>query len=782
MSSDASQMRVSQSLRYLNAAVLVVLIVGFAFVSGALASLRAALPASTDLITYRPRVTTEIYSTERQKDGDEHHTLLARIYKEDREPISLQDIPKPIIDATIAVEDHLFYRHRGVDPRGIARAVWVNLRGQSIQQGGSTITQQLARCIWLTQDRTLMRKLKEMLLAFEVERRFSKDEILEMYLNEVCYGHGAYGVKTAAKLYFGKDLKDLTLAQCALLAGLPQSPTWNSPYRRRDQAKERRREVLQAMLRYGYITQDQYKTADKESITKALVPLKEHSVSILGAPYFTHLVIQNLCTQYGQDNVYEGGLRVYTTLDVRLQAIADKYLSEGVEELRADGNLKGGLVGQGAMACVDVQNGDVLAMMGGVGPYEKTQFNRAQPTPPNPGRQPGSSMKPYIWATALESGYGPSSTFSADPISIDLGGGKTWTPQNYTPHQSGDYTLREALAQSVNLVSVRVTRKVGLDKVRQYASRMLDIDIERLRPTWSLSLGASELSPLEQAAGYCCFASGGLRPKKRMWTRITDWRGDTLVHDDPEQVRVIQPDTAIDMIAMLHGVIAHGTGQRAQLDYPAGGKTGTTQGERDVWWVGFTPDLCAAIWLGNDDNTPMHDASGGGLAAPIWAKFMKKAMEILGRNGKFPEGSGVTETKSDEDSKDNKTKDNETRSVTICVDSGGIAGPYCPRTVEKILRPGEKMPGPCTMHKSAGGAHTGDASSGHTRSGGSRTLTICVESGQIAGPYCPQTVEKTFPAGTGPTGVCTIHGGSRHGSGSGSSSGHHKPSAPAPGE
>jgi penicillin-binding protein 1A len=775
--------KIGRLFRYLNAAVFLLLVLGFAFLSGALASLRAVLPASTDLITYRPHVTTEIYSTERSKDGSEKHTLLARVFKEDREPIELRDIPQPVIDATVAIEDHLYYHHRGVDPRGLARAAFVNLRGKSIQQGGSTITQQLVRNIWLTQSRTFVRKMKEMLLAFEVERRFSKDEIMEMYLNEVCYGHGAYGIKTAAKLYFGKNVKDLTLAQCALLAGLPQSPTWNSPYRRPEQAKMRRREVLQAMLRYGYITQEQYGAADKEEFRKLLQPVKERSVTVLRAPYFTHLVIQNLCTQYGQENVYQGGLRVYTTLDVRVQELADKYLSEGVEELRRDGHLKGGLVGQGAMACVDVHTGDVMAMVGGVGPYDKTQYNRAQPLPPNYGRQPGSSMKPYVWATALESGYGPSSTFSADPLTIDLGGGKNWSPQNYTPHQTGDYTLRNALAQSVNLVSVRVTRKVGLEKVRQYAARMLDVKEDRLRPTWSLALGASELSPLEQAAGYCCFASGGLRPKKRLWTRIADWRGDVLMRNDPEQVRVIQPETAIDMIDMLHGVITNGTGQRAgAVDCPAGGKTGTTQNERDVWWVGFTPDLSAAIWLGNDDNTPMNNASGGGLAAPIWAKFMKKAMEVLGRNGKFPDGSGVTASKEGDTSKDDKNKDKETRSVTICVDSGGLATPYCPHTTEKLLHPGDKSPGSCTMHKTVvGGPRPGDTDSPKSRRA-ARSLTICAQSGKIATEYCPQTFDKTFGPGSGPTASCTVHGGG-HSTGSGASkNGNHKPAGTSVGE
>ena len=767
MSSDPRVERVNRFFRYVYTVMLLGLIVGFGFVCGGLTALRQVLPASTDLITYRPHVTTEIYSTERDKDGTEKHTLLARVFKEDREPIALQDVPQPMVAATIAIEDHLFYKHRGVDPRGLARAMWVNLRRKEVQQGGSTITQQLVRNIWLTQSRTFVRKMKEVLLAFEVERRFSKDEIMEMYLNEICYGHGAYGVKTAAKMYFGKDVKDLTLAQCALLAGLPQSPTFNEPYRHSKQAKARRHDVLLAMLQYGAITQQQFDEADKEEFKKLLLPLQERSLTVLRAPYFTHLVIQQLCTQYDQATVYEGGLRVYTTLDLRLQETADKCLSEGVEELRSEGHLKGGLVGQGAMACVDVHTGDVMAMVGGVGPYDKTQFNRAQPTAPNYGRQPGSSMKPYIWATALESGYGPESTFSADPISIDLGGGKTWNPQNYTPHQTGDYTLANALAQSVNLVSVRVTKKVGLEKVREYAARLLDVKPERLRPTMSLSLGASELSPLEQASGYCCFASGGLRPKRRLWSRITDWRGDTLVRNDPEQVRVLQPATAIDMIKMLHGVITHGTGQKAEaVGCPAGGKTGTTQNERDVWWVGFTPDLSAAIWLGNDDNTPMNNASGGGLAAPIWAKFMKKAMETLGREGKFPEGSGVTATKEGDQSKgDKEDKLKEARAVTICLDSGLIAGPYCPRTSEKTFQAGQKLPGTCTTHRSASGSKAGEKGAHET---GGRSVTICVQSGKIAGPYCPQTSEKYFAPGKGPSGSCTVHGG-HHGSTKGGS-------------
>jgi len=729
--------RYNRLFRYLNAAIIITTVSTLGFLGGTYVAVRKDLPDPENLAAYRPRLTTQIFSTEVYPDNTEHHTLLARVFKEDREPEELSNVPLALRQATVAIEDRPFYRHRGIDPRGMLRALVVNVRSHSLSQGGSTITQQLARNMFLSREKTIPRKLKEMLLAAEIERRFSKDEILEMYLNEVFYGNGAYGIKRASRLFFNQSPKFLTLAQCALLAGLPQSPIAYSPYDYPKRAKARRHQVLLAMQGQGFISAQQFKDADAEQLQGALAPLKEAGLTSFRAPYFTHYVIRQLCKDY--PSVYEGGLQVYTTLDLRAQKIAEEELTRGVEALRSDGEIRSGLVGQGALTCVDPRTGNVIAMVGGVGPYDKTQFNRCDPGPPTYGRQPGSSFKPYIWATALEYGYGPDSYFSGDPISIDIGGGKYYTPKNYTPHQGGSYSLRSALAESVNLVSVRIVKKLGVETVRAKAAEMLNIPIERIRPFYSLALGANELSTLEQAVGYSTFANGGLRPTRNFIRRITTWDGQEVNASTPALVRVVRPETAISMISMLRGVVTSGTGRRASLDgYTACGKTGTTNSGRDVWWVGFTPDLCTAIWVGNDNNAPMPSGSGGGFCAPIWARFMQRTLDELKLHGDFPKGAGAEASQHSERSDERKPDETRTRTITICTASGGLATPYCPATAERTLKAGQNSPGRCRVHGpgngGAGAEHSDEGRPSAPGDGGGQTYTVCAKSGQLAGP------------------------------------------------
>ena len=757
----------SKFLRFVNALVLICCFIGTGLVAGGLLGVRALLPDAEELEAYRPRLTTEIYSTEIAANGKISHTLLGKVAKEDRQPVELQDIPLHLRQATIAIEDRPFYEHRGVDPKGIVRAALVNLRRGGIYQGGSTITQQLVRNMWLTRRRTVDRKIKEMILALELERRYSKDEILEMYLNEVYYGHGAYGVKVASRLYFDKDVRELSLAEAALLASLPRAPIATSPYRYPQRAKSRRRHVLHAMVELGMVTTRQAADADQHQIQANLAPLKERSTTAFRAPYFTHLVVQQLREQYGVDVVYEGGLRVYTTLDMRLQKVAKEELTKQVESLRKRGLIKRELVGQGALACVEVSTGDVLAMVGGVGPYGEVQFNRASPGPPQYGRQPGSSFKPYVWAAALEKGYGPNSRFSGSPISIRLGAGiPPWQPKNYSPSQGGNYTLRWALAQSVNLVSVRIVRKLGAKTVQKEGAAMLGLPEKRLRAVPAISLGTSELAPLEQAIGYCTFASGGLQTSPRFVRKIESARGDSILVFKPRRERVIKKATAISMVSMMRTVVTSGTGQRAAVrgHDDICGKTGTSQNGRDAWWVGYSPDLSCAVWIGNDDYKPMRGSSGGGFCGPVFAKFMAQALELRGCKGKYPEGKGATATRrGDTEKEKEKEEDEEATTITVCSQSGGLASPYCPSTYERTLAAGEKSPAGCKLHgprSSRRPSASDEAAVGPSpgEAGGTRTVTICVGSGQPAGPYCPQTVERTFPAGQGPGGVCTMHG------------------------
>ena len=749
--------RFGRILRYTNALLLVGVVGGIGFLAGAVDRIQQSLPPAEQLASYRPSVTTEIYSTERHKDGTETHTLLARYYREDREPVALRDIPPALKRATIAREDRRFPWHRGVDPKGLARAARANAKailfGGPYVQGGSTITQQLARTIWLTREKTIMRKLKEILLAVELERRYSKDEILEMYLNEVNYGHGAYGVKTAARVYFDKDLDELTLGQCALLAGLPKRPAYYSPFVNPDKTRERRKSVLDWMVAEGYIDPAQAREAHREQIQANLAPLRPSGVKVLRAPYFAEHVRRLLCQQLSSDVFYKGGLRVYTTLDWRLQKIADEELSKQVKSLRERGSIrsikvKGTPVGQGALGCIEVRTGRVLAMSGGVGPFDEVQYyNRAHPGIHPWGRQPGSSFKPYIYAAALESGFGPNSRVSGVE-NIHIG---NWHPKNYNSGQQHMWSIEGALAWSVNLAAIRVLREISVDKGARYACRIIDLPESRFDNFryLSLALGTANLSPLEQASGYAVFANGGRRVDRTFIDRIEDYRGNTLFAYRPKAKRVIKPETAISMVQMLNKVITSGTGRRAAaVGCPAGGKTGTTQDGWDAWWIGITPDLSAAVWVGNEDNTSMRGASGGGFCAPVWAKFMRRAIDTLGCRGQFPKGSGVVgwrHGKYEEKKEDEKT-------YTICEESGGLATPYCPHTRQIKLPKDKSAPPRCTIHT----GHGGEPPSATVDTGGGVPVSICVRSGLRATPYCPDTETRFFARGQVPR-ACTVH-------------------------
>jgi penicillin-binding protein 1A len=739
----------------LNALALVTAAATAGLVAGGLASLQGTLPSAEELTRYRPRLTTEIYSTELQADGSERHTLLARLYRENREWCPLEQMPLHLLQATVAIEDRPFFRHRGLDPKGIIRAALVNLRAGRIKQGASTITQQVVRLVWLSRERTWTRKLREAILALQVERSFTKQEILEIYLNEVFYGHGAYGVKAAAKLYFGKEPKDLTLAECALLAGLPRWPLGYSPYRYPERAKARRNQVLQAMAEMGFITKQEAVEAAAQPLGVDVRRFQEQGLIQFAAPHFTNLVVRMLCERYGAQAIYEGGLRIYSTLDMRLQKAAEEELTQWVEALRRRRYLRPDLRGQGALVCMTVREGDVVAMVGGVGPYEQVQFNRAAPGPPYYGRQPGSAFKPYVWAAALESGFGPYSVVSTAKAD--------WPQYHWYPEGGhGTYTLTSALAHSINRVSSVLTKEVGIEKVRQYAAVMMDIPISRLRPVPSLCLGTSEVSPLEMVTGYCVFATGGLRPTPRFIRRITDHQGNVLVEFPTHFERVLRPETAVSMIKMMRAVITEGTGRRAYIPYPCAGKTGTTQDARDTWFVGYTPDLCAAVWIGNDDHAPMPGAAyGGTYCAPVWGHFMRRAMALYPLHGQFPTGAGVTASREVRSS-----SEDEERTVTLCADSHERATPYCPRTYEKTFRPGEPLPRRCHLHRGPAAEEEPQAApTTQPGPGEERRVTICVDSGQLATPYCPHTAERVYGVGQGPTGVCPLHGpaGAREG-------------------
>ncbi len=570
--------------------------------AGIYATVAPLVPDESQLERYRPGETTRIYS----RDG----ALLAVLFEENRKIVPVEKMPKHLVQATIAIEDERFAEHPGVDPRGLARAVRETFTRR--RQGGSTITQQLARDIYLSRDPTMTRKLQEMTLALRIERRFSKEEILGLYMNQICYGHRAYGVSAAADTLFGKTLDKLTIGECALIAGLARNPQGYSPIARPERAAQRRNVVLAKMLELAFITKAEYDTARNEEIRTRQTPDQPWKLKNYRAPYFTTYVIQQLVAKYGYEKVYRGGLQVHTTLDLKLQDYAQQVLREGLADLRhARAN-------RGAIVCMDPRNGEMLAMVGGAD-FAQDEFNGAIQA----RRQPGSSFKPIVYATAMERiGLTPNDTYSGSPATFK-GYWGVYSPKNYTPNQGGAMSVAHALAISCNLVAVRVIIRVGPDKVVEQAQQMgIDPQGKYLRKYPSLALGSGEVSPMEMTTAYTAFANGGLRADPIPVLRIVDGAGNVVFRSNPRLPRVVSPRTAVRMNLMLQGVIAYGTGKAAQIGSVCGGKTGTTNSAKDVWFIGITPGLSCAVWIGNDANMRMYSASGGGFCAPLWRKIM----------------------------------------------------------------------------------------------------------------------------------------------------------------
>ncbi len=543
--------------------------------------------------------------------------VLAGLYGENREWAPIETIPGALRNATIAVEDHRFYSHGGVDPIGVARAVLANIRAGRIVEGGSTITQQLARSLYLNRERTLSRKLGEMILARRIEHRLSKREILELYLNQIYYGSGTYGVKVAARTYFGKRLKDLSLGEAALLAGLPARPSELSPLVDPAAARSRREVVLARMAAQGMITERQARTAAAEPLRLAAAGARRGKT----APYFVDWVERQVAERFGPEAVYRGGLVVRTSLNYSLQRAAERAVGAGLARAKASGR-----VGQAALVAVDPYTGYVLAMVGGRD-YAASQFNRATNAR---GRQPGSAFKPILYAAALENGLQPDTLLDDRPVRIEIDG-RVWRPANYDDRYRGPVTLYQALVHSINVPAVRVVQTIGADAVVALARR-LGITTD-LRAVPSIALGTSEVTPLELTAAYAAFINGGRRVAPQAIRRIEDREGNILWEaEEPLQEQAISDGVAFTVATMLRDVVLYGTGRAAAGVINAAGKTGTTQRDRDAWFVGFTPEVVAGVWVGNDNGAPMGGhVFGGSVAAPIWAQFMRTAAPAVAR-------------------------------------------------------------------------------------------------------------------------------------------------------
>jgi penicillin-binding protein 1A len=567
------------------------------------------LPEVRSLEEYKPSITSKVYSDDNR--------LLAEFYVENRTPVTLTDVPETFLQALIATEDSRFYKHPGIDIRGIARALYRNIRAGTIREGGSTLTQQLAKVLFLTPEKSYVRKLKELALALRIEQRYTKREILTLYCNQIYFGSGAYGVESAARIYFGKPSKELTLAECALLAGLPRSPKYYSPFREPEHAGGRRAYVLNRMASLGFITRQQADEAKKASL-----PVQQKVVAGGPAPYFVEYIRQRVEERFGSGILYSGGLNIYTNINDELQRYAEQAVKTGLARVEARRGKKGASLPplQAALIAIEPASGRIRALVGGRD-FSESQFNRAWQA----FRQPGSAFKPIIYAAALERGFGAADLLDDSPLTVPIDRTRNWKPENFTKTYQGPVTVRKALAWSLNVPTVRLFQKIGIDETIRF-SRKLGIK-SPLAPVPSLALGSADLTLLELTSAYTVFAAHGVRVEPGSILMVTDSTGRTLYVNDSVPEQVLKPETAYLVTNLLRGVIERGTGWKArELGRPAAGKTGTTNDYHDAWFIGYTPGLAAGVWVGYDDHRSIGPKETGSRAAlPIWLEFMKKA-------------------------------------------------------------------------------------------------------------------------------------------------------------
>ena len=553
--------------------------------------------------------------------------LYDRVWEE-RRVVTLSEVPPLIVKAILAVEDERFYNHYGVDPTSIVRAFWVNLRSGGVVQGGSTLTQQLMKNFFLSDERKLSRKIKEAVMALIAERKYTKNEILENYLNEIYLGQrgsqGIFGIWEASQFYFSKSLSDLTVGEAALLAGLVRAPNRLSPYKNFDAATKRRNVVLGKLLDDNIITRKQYDAALRESL-----PRRELVKVTNDAPYYVDYLRRELAENYSNDVLTAEGYRIFTSMDLQLQRLAEKSLAEGLEKLEGaypalrrrgeQDNL------EGAIVVLRPQTGEIKAMVGGRS-YQKSQFNRVFQAK----RQPGSVFKPFVYLAALMSSPEGSKRFTPVTMVEDSPfkwsyDGQEWSPGNYNDNYFGTVTFRRALERSLNSATARIARDVGIKRVRDIAHRL---GIQSSLPALpSLALGAVEVTPLEVAVAFSTLANNGVRTRPLAVKQVMDAERRVLEKRDVRVEKVITPQLAFIMNHLLKGVMDRGTGdgaRRAGFTRPAAGKTGTTNDYKDAWFVGYTPDLLAVVWVGFDNKAKLG-LSGSQAALPIWTEFMKRA-------------------------------------------------------------------------------------------------------------------------------------------------------------
>lgn len=692
-------------------AIIFISIVIIGMLTGGYIAIATGVPSVSELKQYRSLPGSKVYA-----DDD---TLIGEFKIEKGVYVPLNQMPAHLKNAVMAVEDSRFMKHKGIDYIGIGRALVTDILHASIKEGGSTITQQLAKVLFLSPEKTIKRKIREAQLALKLEKELTKHEILELYLNKIYFGHGAHGVEMASRIYFGKSVRDINLSEAALIAGLIKAPNTYSPYNNLVRAKERQETVLMRMKDEGYITDKQQASAAKHQITLSSLRSQTDSYG-----YFLEYVRQHVEQKYGTELVYKGGLKIYTTLDQRAQALAQKALQDGLRDVdkrrgwrgpagkkenlpddktpkvafsASSGDISSGIVlsvkqkeafvlarglkaklnikdaiwasnmldkksgritakknfhltdilnpgdiiwvkflstgkeatvsleqepeVEGAIVSIEPETGFVRAVTGGFS-FTRSEYNRAILSK----RQPGSSFKPLIFAAALENGFTPASVINDEPVSYRGLNGESWNPENYDKKFMGPTRLREALAYSRNIITVKLIEATGIDKVLNLSKEIgITTDLPR---DFTIALGSTAVTPLEMTTAYAAFANGGMKVKPVWIKYITDSQENVLEDNEPETVSALSPQSAFLLTSMLQDVIKYGTGTRANIGRPAAGKTGTSNDFKDAWFIGYTPELITCVWVGYDDmrRTLGHGETGGRAAAPIWARYMSSAL------------------------------------------------------------------------------------------------------------------------------------------------------------
>ena len=590
------------------------------------------------------------------------NTIYTTLSEERRIPVTIDKIPKYTQHAFIAIEDNRFYEHGGIDYRGTARALVSTLSGSEVQ-GGSTITQQLAKNAFLTQERSIVRKIKEAFIAKELEHKYTKDEILTMYLNRIYFGQGAYGIESASQYYFGKHVQDLTIAESATLAAIPKSPNYFNPFENPKESKTRQELVIDQMVKYGFISADDGAKAKAEKIAYNT----SHKQKYDPRSYFFEMISEKVIDEVGADALYKGGLKIYTTLDPDMQKAAENAMRH-LPSYYTDG--KSLTQPQLALAAIDPRTGYIKAMLGGRG---QDKFNRATLAV----RQPGSAFKPFVYLTAMQNGFSPASVIEDKEEEFSPG----WKPQNSDMAWHGKVSLRSALSRSLNVPTIKLAREVGVSKIIANAEKMgistlVDSgaysDANLAMALGGLSKG---VNPVEMAAAYGVLASNGMYHKPVALLKIVDREGKVLYEAKTESKRVIDAESAYLTTNMLQDVLVSGTGGGMGIGRPAAGKTGTTDTYIDAWFVGYTPDLCTAVWVGDDNNKPMQRMYGSGAPLSIWHDFMVNALASTPRTNFTNPGVTVPpepEIKQDEDDKDkDKGKDKDGKDKEQAADKDG---------------------------------------------------------------------------------------------------------------